>query len=179
MLGTAVPAIASMSRANEAIAHAVPAEAAPAGRVFVVASDPLASIYAGAVLASEDTRPIACWSWLSGAPADHRLTRVDETTLSLEPVGTSFLRGPFEALYRAPAFPMKEGDEVEQCGARIRVAAVDDGRPARIEVRFGGSPEDGSIALLAWDGTRLARVLPPRRGEGITLPHRRGPMGMY
>jgi hypothetical protein len=178
MLGVAVPSIAFMSRANEAIAHAVPAEAAPAARVFVVASDPMASIYAGAVLASEDT-PIACWSWLSGAPADHRLTRVDAKTLSLEPVGTSFLRGPFEELYRAPAFPMKEGDEVVQCGARIRVAAVDDGRPARIEVRFGESPDDESIALLAWDGKRLARVSPPRPGEEIRLPYSRGPMGMY
>jgi hypothetical protein len=179
LLGAAVPAIASMSRANEAIARAVPAEVAPAGRVFVVASDPMASIYAGAVLASEDTRRLECWSWLSGAPTDHRLTRVDDATLSLEAVGTSFLRGPFEALYRAPGFPMKAGDEVEQCGARFRVAAVEEGRPTRIEVRFAGSPDDESVVLLAWNGTRLARVRLPRPGEEIRLQHWPGPMGMY
>jgi hypothetical protein len=180
LLGAAVPAIALMARANEAIAGAVTAEVQGARRVFVVASDPMASVYVGAVLASEDTPPVGCWSWLSGAPADHRLTRVDPTTLSLEPVGSSFLRGPFEALYRAPQLLMKEGDEIEQCGARIRVASVEAGRPTRIEVRFPASPDDGDIALVAWDGRRLARVPPPRRpGEEVGLKHWPGPMGMY
>jgi hypothetical protein len=150
-----------------------------ARRVFVVASDPMASIYAEAVLASDDAPSIACWSWLSGAPADHRITRVNAETLGVEPVDASFLRGPFEALYRAPSFPMNEGDAVDQCGAHIRVAAADGGRPTRIEVRFAAPPDDGSVALLSWDGHRLVRVQPPPPGEPVLLPHRPGPMGLY
>jgi hypothetical protein len=168
-----------MSRANAAIAAAVPAEVAPGSTVCAIASDPMASVYVEAVLGFQGAGTVRCWSWLSGAAADHRLARVDDRTLSLEPVGRAFLEGPFEKLYRSTAYPSKVGDEVEQCGARIRVAAESGGLPTRVEVRLPAPPEGSSVALLAWNGWRLAPVVLPPVGQDVRLPRLRGPMGDY
>jgi hypothetical protein len=179
LLGTALYASA-MARRVEAIAHAVPAEVAPATRVFVLAaSDPMTSLYAMAVLASEGGHGLACWSWLSGAKAAHRVTRLDVATLAIEPMGRSMLRGPFESLYRARSIAAHVGDEMVQCGSRVRIAALDGAGPIRIEVRFDVSLDDAGLALVAWDGERLARVAPPPVGESVVLGWHVGPMGMY
>jgi hypothetical protein len=61
----------------------------------------------------------------------------------------------------------------------VRVLGVDDGRPTRIAVRFDASAEDASLALLAWDGTRLRRVTMPAVGQSIVLPWSPGPMRSF
>jgi hypothetical protein len=169
-----------MARRTEAVAHAVATDAASARRVFIVAaSDPMVTMYAGAALKSEGGYGLSCWSWLSGTRADHKMTRLDATTLRLEPVGTAMLKGPFESLYRAPSLPMHAGDEVSQCGARVRVTAVEAGRPTGIEVQFDTPLDDPGVALVAWDGERLARVRAPELGQTAVLPWRPGPMRMF
>jgi hypothetical protein len=179
VLRLAIPVTAWMSRANEAIAAAVPAEVPPGSTVFAIASDPMASVYVEAVLGFQGAGTVRCWSWLSGAAADHRLARLDDRTLSIEPLGRTFLEGPFERLYRSAVYPWKVGDEVEQCGARIRVAAESGGRPTRVEVRLPGPLDGGPFVVLAWNGLRLAPVIVPPVGQDVRLPRLPGPMGDY
>ena len=160
-----------------AIARALPAEVAPARRVFVLAaSDPMASLYVQFTLLAEGGHGFDCVARLTATPTDYRVTRVDGMTLALEPVGTPLLRSPWETLYRSRSLPVSLGDEVTVCGARVRVAAVDGGSPTRLEVHFGVPLDHPDLATVAWDGEKLAQVrLEP--GETRLLPWRRGPMG--
>jgi hypothetical protein len=166
-----------MARREEAIARALPAEVAPARRVFLLAaSDPMTSIYVMATLLADGGAGLDCVARLTAARTDFRVTRLDGMTLAIEPVGTPLLRGLWETLYRARSMPVQAGDEVSVCGARIRVASVDGGSPTRLEVHFGVPLDHPDLATVAWDGSKLALVrLEP--GETRLLPWRRGPLG--
>lgn len=168
------------TRATEDAARSIVRVAEGAGRIFVVtASDPMASWYPQAVVASESTGPLACWSWLSGAQADVVLTRTGARSFTLEPRGTTFLRAGFETLERSPDLPFQAGDEVTTCGARVRVVSVDGGRPARIEVTSDGDLETPGTAWLAWDAGAMRRVAFPPPGGLVTIPWTPGPSGMF
>jgi len=171
-----VAAAARMARQSTAVARALPADTRPATRVFILAaSDPMVNVYAPANLRAEGGGGLTCIARLASAKADYRVTRLDATTLAIEPVGRPLLRTTFETLYRARALRMQAGDEVTQCGARVRVAAVEDGSPTRLEVRFDLPLDDPGLATVAWDGDRLARVR-LAIGETRLLPWRPGPM---
>jgi hypothetical protein len=175
-------ALENTARATERLAHTAEREAGGARRVFVVAaSDPMVALYPRFVLLHEGAASIECWSWLDGAKADVRVTRVGPHALAIEPVGTAFLRGGFEGLYRSPSLPMHEGEEVAQCGARVRVTSVAGGFPTRIDVRFGAKLEDASagFVLLAWQGGALSRFAPPAIGESVVIPWSVGPIGLF
>jgi hypothetical protein len=168
------------ARATEATAHAIERQAAGATRVMIVsASDPMASWYPQAVVAAETQGPMPCWSWLSGVPSDMTVTRSGPASFVLEPRGTTFLRAPFETLDRSPRYPFAAGDEVVTCGVRVRVAAVVDGRPSRIEVTSDADLDAPATAWLAWQSGAVSRVAFPPVGASMTIPWTLGPSGMF
>ncbi|WP_433937435.1 hypothetical protein AB3662_22655 [Sorangium cellulosum] len=173
-------ASADMARKIEDVARTAEIGAPPRKRVFLAASsDPMASMYPPTIIALESPDAMSCWSMLSMAKAPHRLTRTGPSSFTLAPIGRTMLTGAFEALYRAPSAPIRAGFQVAQCGATIRVAEVEDGRPARIEVDLGAPLEDPGLVLLAWRDGKLRRVAPPAIGEAVELPWSPGPIGFF
>jgi hypothetical protein len=167
------------ARASEQVASHL-AEIVPAtgGRVFLVASDPLVFLYPRGILADVAPGELRCLSILSAAHADHRLTRIDERTLALEPVGRTLLDGSFDTLFRAPDRPLAAGDTFLQCGATIRVTDVRDGRPSRLEVAFDRSLDSPSLAVMVWREHRLERLEGMEIGKPVDVAWTAGPGGL-
>ncbi|WP_437496111.1 hypothetical protein [Sorangium sp. So ce1099] len=171
---------ADIARSVEEIARTAEIDAPPRKRVFIAASsDPMASTYPAAILVTTSPEALSCWSILSMTKATHRLTRTGASSLALAPVERPMLTGMFETLYRSPEAPLRVGDAIRQCDATIRVAAVEGGRPTRIEVELGTPLEDPELVLLTWRDGRLRRVAPPAVGEVLELPWSIGPTGFF
>jgi hypothetical protein len=171
--------LADRAHATHAIATRA-AELAPAsGRVFLVAaSDPMVFLYPRGILADQAPGAIRCWSVLSAAHASHRFTRTGRKTFTLEPIDHALLDGSFDRLFRSPDRPFAVGDTVEQCGASIRVAAVRDGRPTRLEISLRRALEDPELGWLTWQAHHLERFIPPAIGASIEIPWSSGPSGV-
>jgi len=164
------------ARDTEAIAARIAELAPPSGRVFLIgASDPMVYLYPRAILADQAPGVVRCWSVLSAARSGHRLTRTGERTLVIEAIDRPLLDGSFDTLYRSDDRPLAVGDTVEQCGATIRVAALRDGRPARLDIGLRRSLDDPELGWLVWQAHRLERLAMPRIGETLELPWSSGP----
>ncbi len=169
-------AILKMRRDTDAVAAKLLADTGSLQRVFsLVASDPMVNVYVAAELVAESTRPLPCLARVATARADYRVTRVDAETVAVEPIGKPLMTSTFETLYRTRSLPFHVGDEVFTCGATVRVTAVDSGVPTRVELRLGESLDSPDVALVAWDGERLARQS-LSVGETRVIPWRPGPM---
>ncbi|HEX3482500.1 MAG TPA: hypothetical protein VHT91_46110 [Kofleriaceae bacterium] len=172
----AVDKLAGRARATEAIAGRIAELAPPSGRVFLVAaSDPMVFLYPRAILADQAPGTVRCWSVLSAARSGHRLTRTGARSLAIDALDRPLLDGSFDTLYRSDDRPFAIGDTVEQCGATIRVAALRDGRPSRLEVALRRSLDDPELGWLVWRDHRLERLAMPRVGETVELPWSAGP----
>jgi hypothetical protein len=169
-----------LARAPEHAGRDVVRVASGARRVFVTSgSDPMATVYAHFTVTHDPTLPIRCWSWLDGAKADARITRVAPDVIAIEPLGTTLLHGAFETLYRPDSEPLRVGDTIDQCGARIRVVAMREGRPSRIELTTD-APLDGSdVAFVAWRDGAMRRLPLPPVGESVVIPWSPGPSGFF
>jgi hypothetical protein len=174
----AIARFAHQARACESIADRLAQVAPPDGRVFLVASDPDVFLYPRGILA--DTRPgvVRCASILSAAHAAHRITRVDDRTLALEPIDRTLLDGPFETLFRAGDRPFAAGDTVRQCGATMRITDVRAGRPARIEVTFDRTLDAPDLVVLVWRDHQLAPLDALAVGASTDVPWSAGPTGL-
>ncbi len=171
-----VDRLTDRARDTEAIAARIAELAPPSGRVFLVAaSDPMVFLYPRSILADQSPRAVRCWSVLSAARSGHRLTRTGERSLAIDALDRPLLDGSFDTLYRGDDRPFAVGDTVEQCGATIRVAALRDGRPARLEVTLRRSLDDPELGWLVWRAHRLERLAMPRVGEAVELPWSAGP----
>jgi hypothetical protein len=137
----------------------------------------MVSVYAPLKLASEG-RGRGCWTWLSGAKADVRLTRTSGSTLLIEPLGTTLMRGVFETLYREPSIPFHEGDGATVCGKRVIVSRLEGGLPAAIELH-ADDMDQPEVALLAWQGGALRRIAAPGVGASVVIPWSPGPSGVF
>ncbi|HEX3761595.1 MAG TPA: hypothetical protein VHW23_23015 [Kofleriaceae bacterium] len=168
--------LAGRARDTEAIAARIAELAPPTGRVFLIAaSDPMVYLYPRGILADQSPGAVRCWSVLSAAHSSHRLTRTGVHALTLEALDRPLLDGSFDTLYRSDDRPLAVGDTVEQCGATIRVAALRDGRPARLEIALRRSLDDPELGWLVWRAHRLERLTMPRVGETVELPWSSGP----
>jgi hypothetical protein len=132
-------------------------------------------LYPRGILAYQSPGTLRCWSVLSAARSAHRLTRTDAHTLVLDAVDRPMLDGSFDTLYRGDDRPLAVGDSAEQCGATIRVTALRDGRPARLEIALRRSLDDPEIGWVVWRDHRLERLVMPRVGETVELPWSSGP----
>ena len=93
-------------------------------------------------------------------------------------MGTTFLRGSFEAVYRDPSIAFHAGDEVTTCGARVRVLAVEGGLPSRIEAVIADF-DAAEVAILAWQSGALTRFAPPAEGQSGVIAWSKGPSGFF
>jgi hypothetical protein len=161
--------IARAARVDEAIAETAEIGPTPAQRVLLVAaSDPNVFFYPKEILADKAPGTVGCWSVLSAADSPHRLTRTGERTFVLETIGPFASDG-----YNAQYFSSRHfavGDEVRQCGASIRVEAVDQGKPSRLSVGLDEPLESEDLTLLVWRANRLRRLDVPPIGEEVDLP---------
>jgi hypothetical protein len=163
-----------VARGIDAVVATAEIESGPPRRVFVVAaSDPAVFLYPRGVLAGEVPRRARCFVTLSAARADHEVTAEGDHTLAIEPKGRTLLDGSFDTLFRAPDRPFAAGDTVRSCGATIRVAAVEDGRPSRLEVDLGKMDD---VTLLLWHEGRLRRFTP---GPTVLVPWEQGPSRIF
>jgi hypothetical protein len=166
------------------VARQMKAAARGAERVIVLTgSDPAVWIYALRLArtandAHSEDGGSACWWLASAAKADHRVMRIDERALTLETIGTTFLSSDAERMYRAEGVPMDLGDEVVQCGARIAVTALRDGRPTKTAIRLDRAIDDPSLAVLAWQNGRVERVTTGETGSEMLIRWTAGPLGM-
>jgi hypothetical protein len=166
------------------VARQMKAAARGAARVVLLTgSDPAVWIYALRLArrtndAHSGDGASACWWLASAAKADHRVMRVDERALTLETIGTTFLSGDAERMYRAERVPMNVGDEVLQCGACIAVTAVRNGRPTKTEIRFDRAMDDSSLAVLTWRNGRVERVTAGETESEMLIRWTAGPLGM-
>jgi len=170
--------LARRGRGAERVAHEVSALVPAGGRAFLVAaSDPFVFLYPRGILAQTAPGMVSCWSVLSAARASHRLTRIGERRLALEPIERPLLAGSFDTLFRAPDRAFSVGDTVEQCGATLRVSALRDGLPTRLEITFQRQLDDPKLAFLIWRDQELTRLALPALGETVELPWSPGPSG--
>jgi hypothetical protein len=167
------------ARATEAIASRIAELTPPTGRAFLVAaSDPMVFLYPRGILSDVAPGTLRCWSLWSAARASHRITRTGARTLEIEPLQRTLLEDSFDRLYRSADRPFVVGDRVEQCGATIRVGAVREGRPARLEIETRRSLDDPALVMLVWQDRKLQRFTPPGIGETVVIPWSPGPSGV-
>jgi hypothetical protein len=160
--------IALAARANESIAESAELGTAPAKRVLLVAADdPSVFFYPKEILADRAPGLVRCWSVLSAAGSPHRLTRTGERSFVLEPIGHPRSDGYASQYFSSRRFAV--GDTVQQCGASIRVEAVDQGKPSRLSVELDEPLESADLVFLARRGGRLRRFDLPQVGEAADV----------
>jgi hypothetical protein len=169
-----------LSQASTHIAEAVKAApgVTPDTEIIVVASDPLASFYPPTMLALAPYRRTAPWRVLSAAPLDHRITRTALDTIEVAALRDTMQASAFERLFRAETLRFNPGDEVSLGTSTIRVAAVTDGHPTAIRMRFARPLEDASLRFMAWQKGGLRPLRLPEIGESVTLLWEPGPVGL-
>jgi hypothetical protein len=146
--------------------------------VFLIASDPLASLYVGAAHAIRAPGTLSGFNALSMAHATHHVRRIDDRTLLIE-TDRAMLKGAFEGVFGDPKqSPWHLSDRVELDGATITVQSVREGYPTGIEVRFAVPLEDERVRVLAWQDRQLL-PLDLSIGEEVAIPWIPGPTGFF
>lgn len=171
---------AQVAAATDVVAQSMELPSARPARVFVlVCSDPMASMYGGTELAVTDPGRTSAFHILSMVKATHRITRVAERTLRIEPLEAPFLRGSFERVFRAPSRTFQVGDEVALKQGRVRVVGVREGEATAIELTLDEPLDGPDLAWLALRDGALRRVALPALGERIEIPWSPGPTGLF
>jgi hypothetical protein len=134
-------------------------------------------MYASDLLALADARPFVRVHVLSLKAGAHELTRSGPRRLSLQPKDGSFLRSPFEQLYRSPNLPLSVGATVglgpDGTLHVERMAAA--GFPERIALEW---PEGPLPCLVLWKDGALRSVAVPALGERVSVQSSPGPFGI-
>jgi hypothetical protein len=155
----------------------------PPGRankvILLSGSDPMATVYAGAVYLFQHPTAVDGFHMLSMAHADHRITRLGPQSFRVEPLESGFLRNTFETLFRAPSEPFHVGDEFKANFGTVRVADMKDGLPTVIDVHLDVSVDDEHLVLLQWEDSALRRVQLPPIGESRTVRWSPGPTKIF
>lgn len=161
---------------TRAIADEIRALAPASGRVYLLAaSDPMVYLYPRGILADVAPGTLRCWTTFSGARSRHRVARLDAHRFTIEALDRPLLTG-FDQLFRAPDRPFAVGDRVDQCGAQITVAAVDHGRPTKLDVTFRRTLDDPELAFVIWRDHHLERFT--FTDAATELPNAPGPSGL-
>jgi hypothetical protein len=175
-----IAGMSTAARGTEAVAGAIVREIHGSSRAFLlVSSDPMVAMYAPAMLAVEGYGRPDCWGWISGSPHDVTIARTASSSFSLRLAHGAFLRTSFEQLFRDPRLPFSVGDTFPICGASVRIASVEAGLPARLEVTADGDLDAPTTPWLAWDAGQLKSVVFPPVGQESTIHWAVGPSGAF
>ncbi len=113
-------------------------------------------------------RPVEIdWDVLSGAPFDHRVTRVGSRTLVVEPVGGQLLDTSTERLLGSPRYV--PGDVVHGRVFDVRILEVNDRGPTRVAYDFRNDLDDPSFHLLMLRDGALRKISPPAVGASLLV----------
>jgi hypothetical protein len=166
----AIRGLAKVARHDESIAATAELGGSGDQRVLVMASsDPEVFFYPKEILADRESGTVGCWSVLSAAEAPQRITRTGTRSFVLEELARASGDGYDDQYFASRRFAV--GDRVKQCGASIRVDALDDDdKPSRLSVTLDESLDSPGLTLLAWDGERLRQLIAPVVGGGEDLP---------
>jgi hypothetical protein len=120
-----------------------------------------------------------CWWVLSAARGNHRMVRTSARNFSIELTDTEFRQAPFEKMWSSDRYVIPVGYEVSQCDAKIRVAALRNGNPYRLDVELDTSLDDPTLALLTWQNGKIRRVMPHELERGLEVQWSAGPMRIF
>jgi hypothetical protein len=82
-------------------------------------------------------------------------------------------------MWSGEQFHLPVGYEVSQCDATIRVAAVRNGNPYRLDIRLNTTLDDPQLALIAWQDGKIRRIAPQELEQGLTISWSAGPMHIF
>ena len=97
------------------------------------------------------------------------LTREDERTLVLRSLDEPFLHDPIEALFRSWEDELALGRRWDTALFEVEALELEDDGLRALRLRSAKTIDDPSLALLYWNGARLASVPAPAVGETLTL----------
>jgi hypothetical protein len=145
-------------------------ERLPGQRVVVLAlPEPPFAMYAPMLMAARGMPKPRAWWTLTLSPEPHVLTRTGPDEFELALTRSHFLANEFAWLFRGPAWPLREGAEVDLEGMRVTVRATNAEGPTRLGFTFDTPLEDPSLVLLHWRDGALRRFTPPVVGARVEL----------
>jgi hypothetical protein len=160
---------ARRSEISTTMAMTAELDASPAKTVLLVgAPDAITYFYARDVLETLAPERLACWSALVPSNGPYRLTRTDVNSLRLEEMEPP--RNNRYSSFFAASRSFSLNDEVQQCGAKIRIRGVRSGSPTVLQIETDGSLDDERFELLGMKDFRLRRVRMPAVGQSVLLP---------
>ncbi|MFL5352771.1 hypothetical protein [Archangium sp.] len=130
---------------------------------------PAVGMYVPMVLATRGMPPPHAWWQLSLSPEPHVLTRTGPDSLELSLTRGHFLTSEFEAVFRGPAHPLRQGDQVKLEELTVTVLAADEQGATRLGFTFDRPLEDPSFVFLRWKDDALRPFTPPPVGERVPL----------
>ena len=142
--------------------------------VLLNAPDPFLGIYPTIIWAAKGRPWPAGWHVLSMAPHAHKVTRTAPNVIELEVVDGSMLKTEFEKLMRSPDYPFNPGDEVVLRDLTVRVMAVSETGPTKVQFTFDKPLEDASLCFLECRDSALRKATLPPVGDSVLLPKTRG-----
>jgi hypothetical protein len=143
--------------------------------VMVAAADPSVATYVPAAMVIQGRAPRR-FRLLSAAPHHHHLERTSATALELVVRTDARKPGFWEQVYRDT--PPAPGSEVRMEGLRVTVLDSSEAGPLRMRFEFDRPLESPDLCFVTWrDGALRSLALPPP-GQGVSVPHSLGPMGL-
>ncbi len=140
-------------------------------RVIVLAAvDAATMLYAPYVRWLRGAALPASYLVLSQAPRPHRVRRIDDHPLELEPIGAALLESPSETLFRAPSRPLPAGSTIDLGYGTIRVVRASGGHPTRIRLRLRAPLDDPGHLFLQVTRAGFVPVPVPAPGAVLSLP---------
>jgi hypothetical protein len=177
-----IQSISDLNAAGRRAAATMPVDDATAANerwAALSVSDPMLLIYPP-LLRWTGGHPLPrAWSVLSMAPHRHRMTRIDDRTLTLQAEDGAMLRTPVERLFRRPDVPLHIGDRIDLGDLEITVLqTAPDGAPTHVQYRFDVPLEHPSLRLLLVGQRGFIRYPMGGVGVSMTVPPGTHPLGM-
>ncbi len=131
--------------------------------------DPVSPTYLPLIRAGMgEPMPWGYWS-LSIAPAEQTLVRTGADRFTLEVASPGFGATDWEQLFRR-GLAFEQGEVFERGVMGVRADVVVDGELRRIEVQLDRPLDDPGVALIAWNGRRMAPLALPQVGGCLSVP---------
>lgn len=149
----------------------------PEQRIFTLAaSDPASGFYPQIFRIIEGkSRPLS-WQMLSSTPGGHRVTRVAERVIDLEPLDFPMMTSMFEVLICHGPKTWPKGSKASLGFMEAEVMEADARGVYRVRFTFDRPLEDPQYVFLAWQDGVLRPFEMPQVGESRETTSRGGPL---